>query len=142
MRKNIKAESLAWVLVSILLLGFISLGLYELIFYSNQVNYTFEDNSNILLLKNNTLNVLYKINTNNILEWEDFYIYKDNIAKEFRIYTGSTNLDYMYIDKYWENIDDISTYNQEIYKRIVNLKKYDSTIKNKAFEINIKRYYK
>lgn len=142
MRKNIKAESLAWVLVSILLLGFISLGLYELIFYSNQVNDTFEDNSNILLLKNNTLNVLYKINTNNILEWEDFYIYKDNIAKEFRIYTGSTNLNYMYIDKYWENIDDISTYNQEIYKRIVNLKKYDSTIKNKAFEINIKRYYK
>ncbi|MDD3302836.1 MAG: hypothetical protein PHN31_04710 [Candidatus Gracilibacteria bacterium] len=142
MRKNIKAESLAGVLVSILLLGFISLGLYELIFYSNQVNDTFEDNSNILLLKNNTLNVLYKINTNNILEGEDFYIYKDNIAKEFRIYTGSTNLNYMYIDKYGENIDDISTYNQEIYKRIVNLKKYDSTIKNKAFEINIKRYYK
>jgi hypothetical protein len=48
---------------------------------------TYENKKTISILKNNTENIIKKIDTSNINETEIFYINKNNETKEFEIFT-------------------------------------------------------
>jgi hypothetical protein len=138
---NKKAESLAWILIWIMLLTFVVFGLYNLILYSVDTNLGFEESTHKWFLEDNTLNILYKINTDGISEWSGFYIYKDNVSKTFEIFTGASNIQYKYINEFWEKVDT-GTYEWNIYGREAKIEKIDSVTNSKIYSVLIEKYYK
>lgn len=138
---NKKAESLAWILIWIILLTFVVFGLYSLILYSVDTNTNFEDNTTRWFLEDNALNILYKINTDGINEWSWFYIYKNNTSKKFETFTWSLNIGYKYINEYWEKVDT-GTYEWNIYGREAKIEKIDPLTNSKVFSVLIEKYYK
>jgi len=50
------------------------------------------------ILKSNLSHILLKTDTSQVLENQVFYIYKDRANQEFKIFTGTTNATYKYID--------------------------------------------
>jgi hypothetical protein len=138
---NKKAESLAWILIWIMLLTFVIFGLYNLILYSVDTNLNFEESTIKWFLEDNALSVLYKINTDGINEWSGFYIYKDNFSKTFKIFTGANNINYKYINEYWEKVST-GTYEWNIYQREARIEKIDTVTNSKIYSVLIEKYYK
>jgi hypothetical protein len=139
MIENKNWESLVWIIVWILLLSFVILGLYNLIIYSESTNINFGENSVKWILKENTINIIYKIGIDWVNEWSGFYIYKDNMAKEFKVFTWSDNIKYKYIDKNWELIDTWVT-DTPIFEREVIVDKIDQETNAKMFNVIIGNY--
>lgn len=141
MKENKKWESLVWIIIWILLLTFVILGLYNLIIYSENINITFEDSSVKWILKDNALNIVYKIHPN---VWtaigEPFYMYKNNTTKTFDFFTWATNIKYKYIDKYWELVSTGVT-DVDIYERTFKLE-VESVMGNIVPGVEINNYYK
>ncbi len=142
MLTNKKAESLVWILIWILLLSFVIISLYNLILYSYNTNTNFEENTTRWFLEDNTLNILYKVDTNWINEWTWFYLYKDNTLKTFMTFTWVTNIEYKYIDQYWEKVNTGGTYEWNIYEREITIKKIDPITNNKIYSVSIEKYYR
>jgi len=139
MIENKSWESLVWIVVWILLLSFVILWLYNLILYSESTNTNFEENSVKWILKDNTLSIIYKMDTNWINEGSGFYIYKDNSTKTFQLFTWSNNLKYKYIDKNWELVSTWVT-DIDIYEREVVIEKIDIETNTKIFNVMINNY--
>lgn len=139
MIENKKWESLVWIIVWILLLTFVILGLYNLILYSENTNIIFEDSSVQWILKDNALSVLYKVNINWINEGSGFYLYKDNSSKTFKIFTWSSNIQYKYIDRYWDKISTWVT-DRNIYEREIFVEKIDPETNSKIYKVVIDKY--
>ena len=138
---NKKAESLAWILIWIMLLTFVVFGLYNLILYSVDTNLGFEESTTKGFLEDNTLNILHWINTDGIHEWSGFYIYKDNVSKTFEIFTGASNIQYKYINEFWEKVNT-GTYEWNIYEREAKIEKIDLVTNSKIYSVLIEKYYK
>lgn len=139
MIENKKWESLVWIIVWILLLTFVILGLYNLILYSENTNIIFEDSSVQWILKDNSLSIVYKINTNWINEGSGFYLFKDNTSKTFMVFTWSSNIQYKYIDRYWDKISTGET-DRNIYEREVFVEKIDPETNSKIYRVVIDKY--
>nr|MDD3720761.1 hypothetical protein [Candidatus Gracilibacteria bacterium] len=135
-KKNIKGESLVGVILAVALLGFVILGIANMLTYSDTVNYNYEIESNINLIKDNTLNILKKLDISPLQENETFYLYKDSINKSFLLFTGTTNEQYKYIDKYGEKVNPLS-FSGIIYERNILLEKKDIVLGNNIFKINV-----
>lgn len=135
-KKNIKWESLVWVILAVALLWFVILWIANMLTYSDTVNYNYEIESNINLIKDNTLNILKKLDISPLQENETFYLYKDSINKSFLLFTWTTNEQYKYIDKYWEKVNPLS-FSWIIYERNILLEKKDIVLWNNIFKINV-----
>ncbi len=135
MIKNKKAETLMTVIVWVVILAFIILTLSTIIIDSRKEQTLFEDHRFLNILRNNTANVISKLETSNIWEDDKFYIYKNTITKNFKIFTWSTNPaessyinhKYKYVNKYWEKVD--LNYEWNIYQRFLWIEREDTSIK-------------
>ncbi len=135
-KKNINWESLIWIIIAVSILWFVIMWIVNIISYSDDVSSDYETKSNINLIKDNSLTIVKKLNLSQINEWESFYLYKDTLNKEFTIFTWSSNEQYKYIDKTWENIN-ISTFSWEIYERVIILEKKDLANFDNVINVNV-----
>lgn len=144
MIKNNFWESLIWVIIWIFILSFIVLWITNLLINSQNIIDTYENKKIINLIKNNSENVLKKINTENIQETEVFYLYKDILNKEFLIFTGSSNIWYKYIDEFGNKIDDLESFSWDIYSRIFWAERDDNSLWNnhQIIKMSIKKLIK
>ncbi len=149
MIKNKKAETLFTIVIGMVILSFIITALTTIIIDSRNEQNTFNDSRLLTILKNNTSNIATKLSTDNISENSIFYIYKDKLAKEFLIFTWSSNpadpsyenYKYKYIDQYWEKID-LDTFDWKAYQRLLWLEREDTSIdwtKNQVIKAVVKR---
>lgn len=138
-KKNKKWESLIGIVIAVALLWFVILWIANLIIYSNTVNENYEVTTNIELLKDNTLNSIQKTNIANIIEWENFYLYKDNWSKNFIIYTWASNIQYKFVDKFWDKVIPASLTWVYYYERSITLQKKDLINWNNVFIINVNK---
>ena len=149
MIKNKKAETLISIVVGMLILSFIILTLTTIIMDSKTQLKVFDNSRLLTILRNNTSNIVSKLNTDNIWERDFFYIYKDNSAKKFVIFTWSSdpadptynNYKYKFIDEYWELID-LNNFEWKAYKRLLWIEREDTSIKwekNQIIKAIVKR---
>lgn len=141
MIKNQKAESLVGIVIWISILAFTILWIANMINYSNSVIDLFERTTRLSILQNNVNNIIKNIDTSNINQDEIFFIYKNETTKTFEIFTGSTNEEYKYIDIYGNKIDDLLSYEWDIYSRILWLSREDTSIdtQNQIIKASIRR---
>jgi ABC-type microcin C transport system permease subunit YejE len=128
MIKNTSWESLVWIVIWVFILSFIVLWITNLLINSKTIVDVYNNKKTISILKNNTENIVKKIDTQAVLETEIFYLYKDNTFKEFQVFTWSTNYIYKYIDKYWNKVDDLENFEWDIYSRILWLERDDTSL--------------
>jgi hypothetical protein len=128
MIKNTSWESLVWVIIWAAILSFIIFWILNLLINSKDTIHLYENKNIISLLRNNTENVIKKIDTSNVKEGELFYLYKDTFLKEYVIFTWTTNSSYKYIDAYWNKVDDLSNFNWNIYSRVLYIQKDYNTV--------------
>ena len=136
-----KAETIVSIIVWILILSFIILTLSKVLIQSKENIETFNNYRISNLLKNNTSNIVSKLNTENIKENEFFYLYKNDSSQEFQVLTWVLNDSNQFINKYWDKID-VNTFDWVIYKRLLWLEKEDNSIdweKNQIIKAEIKR---
>ena len=92
MKKNKKAETLAWLLVSAIILAIIIMWIVVMIDSQTQNSNFFEKNMEEKILKRNIINLTKNISTKVINNWETFYIennwwnisFKKNKDKEIK----------------------------------------------------------
>ena len=92
MKKNKKAETLAWLLVSAIILAIIIMWIVVMIDSQTQNSNFFEKNMEEKILKRNIINLTKNIYTKGINNWETFYIennwwnisFKKNKDKEIK----------------------------------------------------------
>lgn len=144
MIKNNFWESLIWIIVWVFILSFVILWISNLLIKSKDTINKFKNKNNISILKINTINVIKKLDTSNILENEIFYLYKDNATKEFKILTWTTNVNSKYIDKNWNRVNDLANFEWSIYSRILWLERDDTSLwnKNQIIKASIKKLIK
>ncbi len=144
MIKNTSGESLIWIIIWVFILSFIILWVTNLLINSKTIIDTYENKKTISILKNNTENIIKKIDTSNINETEIFYINKNNSTKEFEIFTWATNYLYKYIDKYWNKVDDLENFNWNIYSRTLWLERDDNSIweNHQVIKVSIRKLIK
>ncbi len=141
MIENKKWESLVWIIIWIVLLSFVVLWMANLIWYWDAVNSSFEINSITWLLKDNALSIVQKIDPSWVNTWEDFYIFKDNNTKTFKVMTWITNANYRFINKFWEQAS-ITWYEWNVYERILKIEKVDPVTNSKIYNVSVKQVNK
>lgn len=76
MKKNKKAETLTWILVSVLILAMTIVGITYIAMTQKQSNSSFEKNIEENILKKNMENIIKNISLKNI-SWNKFYLSND-----------------------------------------------------------------
>lgn len=144
MNKQLAWESLIGIVVGVFILGIVLIGLGNLISYSNYVLDTYGKTDVTFFLKNNLSNIVRTLDTTGVKQWEIFYIYKDVDNREFQIFTGATNVWYKYIDEYGNKVDDINTFEDDIYSRILWVERDDTSVntQNQVVRASIKKLVK
>lgn len=144
MIRNTKAETIVGILIWVFIISITVLWIGSLINYSRGVILTYDRSTKINQLKENLINIIWGVNIENINENEIFYIYKNKIDKEYTIFTWAINDEYKYIDDHGNNIDDITTFNQDIYARILWLEREDTSLENsnKLLRASVRRLIK
>jgi hypothetical protein len=127
-----KAESLAGIIVWIFILSFVLLGIGTLIWSSKDLISRFDKKMDLDLLTSSSYNVLNNLDLSSLNIWNIFYLYKNEVTKEFTIEIWSWEVEYKYIDKYWSKIANINSFEWDIYLR-------ESEVKDKIIETNITR---
>ena len=117
MIRNKNGDSMVWIVVWIFILWFTLIWVMNILNFSHNTWWRYEDEIYMFVNESNADNILKNIDTSIIWYDEDFYIYKDNINKEFKIFTGSSNLQYSFIDKLW-NLSDPLVNIWKTFKRI------------------------
>ena len=105
MKKNKKAETLAWLLVSAIILAIIIMWIVVMIDSQTQNSNFFEKNMEEKILKRNIINLTKNISTKGINNWETFYIennwwnisFKKNKDKEIKNFSLEDITDPNYI---------------------------------------------
>lgn len=120
------AESMIWIVVWVFILWFTLMWIINILNFSQNTWANYEDEIYVYVNESNANNIIKKIDTSVVWYQEEFYIHKDNINKEFKIYTGSTNLQYSFIDKLWNLTDPIvniwKTFKRIFYNKVDVLK--------------------
>ncbi len=143
MIKNKLWESMVTVIVSVFILSFLLLAIANIVAQSSNISDEYKIEKNINLLKSNTYNIINKLDISIYSSWEILYLYKDNINKEYKLFTWTTNQKYQYIDKYWEYISNTWTYEWIFFSRSIKIERKEE-IENKINNfilINIKQTF-
>jgi len=101
MNKNKKADSLVWIVIWIFILSFILVWMINVLWYSKDISFNYENKIEKNLLETNSQNIISKLDTSVLDKQEEFYVFKDSLNKEFKIMTWSINKKYAYIDRLW-----------------------------------------
>jgi hypothetical protein len=139
---NKKWDTLISVLIWIFIMAIIILWLINILSY----NYVIEDNyikdNKLLILQNNTENIIRNLNMNSLSEWDVFYIYKNPLTYNFEIYTWSTSTNFKYINEHWDFISNTWAYDWIIYERTLYVQKNDTTLwlQNQVIKTEIKEF--
>ena len=145
MRKNIIWESLVWIIIGVSILSICILWILNLLIYSGYLTTTFNNSARLNMLRDNTTNIISKLDTTSLRENEIFYLYKNAGTSNFYIYSGSVNSQYKYIDELWNKIDDLNAYTLAIYARLLWLQREDTSIlwsKNQIIKASIRKLIK
>lgn len=137
MLKTKKAETFAGIIIGVFILSIILLGLGKLMYYSYDMLSQFNDANRINILQNNLTHIIRKLDTTEVLENEVFYVHKNKLTKDFEVFTGATNVEYKYIDKYGDKVDSIDTYEWTIYSRVLWKERSDNSIESDAEVIRV-----
>jgi len=103
MNNKNNAESLVWIVIWIFILSFILIWMINVIWFSKDISFNYENKIEENLIKYNSENIISKLDTSDLQLEEEFYIQKDSTAKKFRILTWAINKNFSYIDKLWNN---------------------------------------
>jgi len=141
---NIRAESLAGIMIWVFILSIVLLGIGNMISFSYNSIQAYEENSTLELLKSNTDSVIRKIDTSNINAGERFFLHKDNTNKNFVVGTGAVFEPYTYIDSTGNHIADPINYVGDVYSRILYIERYDKNLNtnNQVIRVSIKKLIK
>ncbi len=144
MKINKNWESLVWIIIGIVLLSVVILGLIEIVTYSKDIVTFYDDSSKINILENNSNNILEGLDITCVQEWDEFYLYKNPETKQFEVLTWSENSDFQYIDENWNKIDDINTFEWDIFIRTIFVEwEYSTPFYTwYCFKTNIEKYIK
>ena len=143
MINNKKAETLMSVIIWVFILTFVLLWITNLMIESNIIVDKFNKTRDINILKQNSINIIKNIDTSNIPENSIFYIYRDKSNNKFEI-KDSNEPEYKYVDKFWDYISDLNTYEWNIYSRIFYLERDDNSLwdVHQVIKASIKRLIK
>ncbi len=144
MKNNYKGESFVAIIVWISILSIVLLWIWNLMMYSRALIEKYQSENNIVILKNNVKNIIRNIDTTSLVEHEVFYLNKNNTLKTFDIFTGSSNSDYKYINRFWENITDPVNYVWSVFSRVLWIEKNidEDWIESQIIKVNIKKLIK
>jgi hypothetical protein len=121
-------ETLISIVVGVFILSLVLFGVMNLLVH----NYTVEDdyarNNKIHLLELNAASLIRRLDTSSGPEKEVFYIYKDTATKEFKIFTGASNIAYGYINSYGDTITNTGSYSGALYLRTFFLDQSDTSL--------------
>lgn len=134
-------DSLVWMIIGIFILAILVLWISVMISNSYNIMDTFEQKKDLNTLKNNTYKIISVIDSSKVNSQEEFYLYKDELNSEFKIFTWSINTQYKYINSNWETINNIENYEWNIFTRVLTLEKKDEKIpSNNLIKVEIKKY--
>ena len=138
-----QAESFIWIMIGVFLISIVILGISNLLNYSGGVIRDYEDNIKITLLRNNTQNIVSRIDTSDIQENEVFYIQNDTSNNTYTSGTWSSYEPFRFINEFGENIDP-STYDGPIYSRQLWIEREDLSIweQNQVIRVSLRRLIK
>ena len=144
MKKQNYWESIVSVIIWVMILTIVIVWIRWITSYSKELIMTYEDKSSINILESNLYNVLYKVNTSGIQNWETFYLYRNSITKQFEVFTWATNIGYQYVDENWIKVDDIDNTESNIFSRNVLIEwTYFTPFWDKqVFKVNVEKYVK
>lgn len=144
LKRNTSWESLAWIIIWVFILSFVVLGIGKLLSHSNDIIASYNDSTDMRILKSNLSHILLKTDTSQVLENQVFYIYKDRANQEFKIFTGTTNATYKYIDIDWNHIPNVATFEKDIYARFLYIQREDTALasQNQVIRASIKKLVK
>jgi len=144
MIKNNKGETIVWILIWVFIISIVILWISSLMIYSRVTIQSYDRSTKISILRENLTNIIQWINIDNINENEIFYVYKNLGTKEYEIFTGSTNIEYKYIDVNGEKVEDLENFEGDIYSRLLWVEREDTSLKNsnKLIRASIKRLIK
>ena len=143
MINNKKAETLLSVIIWVFILTFVLLWITNLMIENNIIVDKFNKTRDINILKQNSISIIKNIDTSNIPENSIFYIYKNKINNNFEI-KDSSKPKYKYVDRFWDYISDLNTYEWNIYSRIFYLERDDNSLwdVHQVIKASIKRLIK
>ena len=142
MKINKNWETLLSVLAWVFIISIIITWIINVLSANYSLDYDFFIENRILTLRNNAINIVNKSDISSLNEWEVFYLYKDDVNKNFLVFTWAFNTNYKYIDNFWNNVNK-DTYEWYIYERELVLQKKDSlNLNNTLFDVNIKQLIK
>ncbi len=118
MENKKKAESIAWVVIAISLLSVVMLWLLNIINYNDNVFVEQDDWIKKILLEKNSVNIWNKVDIKNVAVWEDFYVFRDDTTKEYKVFTWSSNEQYKNIDHNWNFVSSWAY--ERTYKKLWN----------------------
>lgn len=104
MKKNKKADTIAGIIIAVFILWIALVWILNILNVNTDVTYNYEKEIDWYILKSNSDNILKKVDTSNIEQWETFYIYKDTTNKQYSVLTWATNEIYKYVDKDWNHV--------------------------------------
>ncbi len=107
MKKSISWESLAWLVVWVVILSFTLLWMINIINFSKDAIVVYTSTIWKYILDWNANNIAKKVDISWVLDWETFYLYKDTTNKIITVFTWASNEEYKYISSLWEKIDPI-----------------------------------
>jgi len=120
MKKNKKGETLVWVLIWLIIFSIISLSIINIVSYNKDLVSDYENINIESILRSNSNSIIKKLDFSWLTENDTFFIYKNNITKNFEIQTWTTNSWSKYIDLNWNKINNTFS---KVYKREFYLKK-------------------
>ncbi|MBB1565001.1 hypothetical protein HG430_003085 [Candidatus Gracilibacteria bacterium] len=114
MKKNKNAETLAGILVSLVVLSIVLFGIVSMLNSQTKISDDFQGKIEEKIFKKNIENILkniYLAERKDIASGEDFYL--DNDGTNINV---SKQEDKKFKDSSLKNIDDVENYKQEVYK--------------------------
>jgi len=144
MIKNKSWETFVWIIIRVFILSLVIIWITNLLINTRDTLVKYSDNRDISILINNTNNIIKNIDTSNIEEDELFYLFKNTGSNSFSIFTWITNANYKYIDRLWNKIDNLNTFDWKIYSRILLLQRDDifTWKQHQIIKVSIKRVIK
>lgn len=125
MKKNKAWDSFVWIIIWVFILSIVLLWIINVLWFNQNTLSIYNDSVNEYVVNSNVENIIKKLD-NNIVDTNDFYLYKDTVNKEFKYLTWITNDEYKYIDKLLNktdpNINIWKTYEINLEKKVDILK--------------------
>lgn len=105
-----QGDTLISIIIWVVLLGIVWLGIMNLLTTNYEIEDNYNRNNTLFILKNNATNIIRKIDTSSVSEWDVFFLYKNSQWKAYQILTGTGNEAFKYINSKWETVINTWTY--------------------------------